>query len=410
MSEYRKALLGEKVQEFDVSPQFEGYTCVEIYTGEKTDDGEDVVFRAVSEVNDGRLFRIENPWGSQEQARDILKKLQNNGFRYQPYSVTGAVLNPAVEIGDGVSIRGIYSGVYKVERTYNSLMSADISGPEDEEIDHEYPYESKQDRVYTRELAEAKSEITQTAGMISATVSAVDSLGERVSALEINEDEISASVLRTTGGSTNTFGWVLTASDWSLYSNNTRVFQATDTGIVTQKIEVKTGKIGSFTISNSIYSGSRSTLDSQNTGVYIGSDGIALGRNKKKDGKDPTSFFKVKSSGEIEAKSLTLYGTLTMYDSSGSSGSKQTISAEKLASYAKDGKSAYTSWSGATTKNTKTYPGYFTCDVLTTKGNVNVGGNLILGHSSKFSWDTKSISTGSIVDGNGNTQYVLKWS
>ena len=158
-----KTYLGNEVSSLDVSPQFNVFSGVEIYTGAQDSNGNDIVYRAGNAT--GRVLRIDNPWGTQIQANMILTTL--SGFQYQPYTASGALLDPAAELGDGVTIADTYSGIYKVSRSYSPLMAADIEAPTDEELDHEYEYEPKQNRIFKREIAEAKTQISVNANAIT---------------------------------------------------------------------------------------------------------------------------------------------------------------------------------------------------------------------------------------------------
>ena len=164
MSETSKTVLGKEVSSLDVSPQFDAYSGVEIVV-----DNENSFFAG---NRNGRILTIENAWGSQAQANAILADLQAKGFQYQPYTADGAILNPAAEIGDGVTISDTYSGIYTVSKKFGRLMKSDISAPQDEEVDHEFPYEPKQDRVYKRELSEARASISINANSITSEVTA----------------------------------------------------------------------------------------------------------------------------------------------------------------------------------------------------------------------------------------------
>lgn len=270
MSEFQNIPVGKQAQEMDISPQFRPYSGVEIVVSE------DTAYFAGNES--GRVLRIENPWGTQAQADNILASLTQTGFQYQPYTADNALVNPAAEIGDAVTVNGTYSGIYKMNRDYSSLMATDIAAPQDEEVDHEFPYEPKQDRIYKRELAEARAQIKVNHDSIEAEVfRASEAEGQLSSAIQQTATEISANVLKRTGGSSSSFGWTLTDSSWELTSNNQTVFKATSSGVeISGKVTANSGSIGGFTISGSaIYNGPNS-LTSGTAGVYVGKDGIRV--------------------------------------------------------------------------------------------------------------------------------------
>ena len=325
MSDTTKVAIGKEVSSFDISPQFEAYSGVEIIVSD------DITYLAGN--RNGRVLTIENPWGTQAQATAILNSLQTKGFQYQPYTAEGAILNPAAEIGDGITISDTYSGIYKIDRNYTPLMAADVQAPQDEEIDHEYPYEPKQDRIYKREIAEANAQISLNAQAITAEVTnrtnADNNLNTTLTS-KINQTatNINATVTQVSNNKldhtrTNTsFGWDLTSTAFKINaSGNKNVFTATKDGIVIQgnatvtgKIQATSGYIGSgttdgFTItSKAIYNG-KSALTNASNGVYIGKDGIALGAS---------NAFSVTSNGKLTAKNVEITGgTIQIKDSNG---------------------------------------------------------------------------------------------
>lgn len=298
MSEFSRIPLGKDAVEADVSPEFNGYSGVEVTVDE------DTTFFAGNET--GRVLSVSNPWGTQAQANNILASIQ--GFQYQPFTATGAILNPAAELGDAVTINGVYSGLYKISRDYSSLMSADIEAPQDEEVNHEYQFENRQNRIYKREIADAQAQIRLNTNAITAEVTrATETEGTLQSALNLTATEVSAKVSKS-GGSSSSFGWTLNDSSWTLTSGGTTVFKATASGVeVSGKITATSGFIGNgangFTITgSSIYNGMSSLNNTSSNGIYIGTDGIALGKGA----------FKVTSSGNVSANNMTLTGTLNI--------------------------------------------------------------------------------------------------
>ena len=259
-----------RASSLDISPQFDGYSKVIIHIDDDTQ---------VSAGDDsGRVMELDNPLGTQEMATNLLARLR--GYQYQPYNAENALLDPAAEIGDGVSIKDIYGGIYQRSRTFSRLMGADISAPCDEEIDHEYKYESPSERKFKREMGDVRA------------------------TLLIQSDEIAARVTKT-GGNNSSFGWSLLADEFALYSGNKKVFRATSSGIeVDGKITARSGFIGNgssgFTITaTAIYNNLPYYGASQSSGVYIGTNGIQLGQG-----------FRVDSAGNLYATSGTFTGSV----------------------------------------------------------------------------------------------------
>lgn len=282
-----KTTVGMAITSFERSPQFDGYSRVTIQV---TDD-----LSYTTGTDTGRTLTVENPYGTQEMAEAMLESLK--GYQYQPYTADGAILDPAAELGDGVSVGGVYSGIYSLETSLDSLCAADIKAPCDEEIDHEYPYTESTERSTARKIASVSAEVAETNEALAEATAKI------YSELSIQADEISAKVTKE-GGDTTSFGWSLTEDGFILSSGSSEVFRADKDGItVTGKIQADSGYIGGssgFTIKNGkIYSGKKSAYSSEATGVYIGTNGIRLGKN-----------FYVNSSGSLTASSGTFTGTI----------------------------------------------------------------------------------------------------
>lgn len=138
----------------------------------------------------GRTLECTCPWGTQDMADRILETV--GAVDYQPYTAKGALLDPAAELGDGITLGGIYSVLASVSSDIGRMTISDISAPGLDEIDDEYPYQTKQERETKRNLAKTQSIITKTAEQIRLEVySEIDDLSASV---ELALDSISAEV------------------------------------------------------------------------------------------------------------------------------------------------------------------------------------------------------------------------
>ena len=108
----------------------------------------------------GRAIEVTCPWGSQEMANSILSSV--SGKTYQPYTATDALLDPAAEIGDAVTVGGYYSVIADISTSFDRASAPTISAPGSDEIDDEYPYESRERRETNRQLAQTRSIISKT--------------------------------------------------------------------------------------------------------------------------------------------------------------------------------------------------------------------------------------------------------
>ena len=120
----------------------------------------------------GRTLEVSCPWGSQAMADSILAKVR--GIEYQPYEASDALLDPATEIGDGITLGGVYSVLAQSYVSLDKQCAANISAPYTDEIDDEYPYKTPEQRKTERQLAQTRSLITKSAEEIKLEVQGLD--------------------------------------------------------------------------------------------------------------------------------------------------------------------------------------------------------------------------------------------
>lgn len=283
--------VGQKIRSFRSSPRFDGFSKVVITVSDE------IEYSAGTEL--GRTLRLICPWGTPQMAENILADIR--GFQYQPYTADGAILDPSVELGDGITANNVYGGVYTQKIKFGPMLTATVSAPEDEELNHEYPYKSKPNKEITREAKMLRASLAVEAARISAEVEDRKSDVEKLTAqLQVQAGLIEAKVSKT-GGSASSFGWVLDDSSWTIKANSTDILKATKDGLeVYGKITATSGKIGGFTITSNSLSYNNQTWGGTNTtGIYIGPSGIQLGKN-----------FKVDSAGNLSAVSGTFSGNV----------------------------------------------------------------------------------------------------
>ena len=285
------------------APQFEPYSKVIIYVG-TDDDGNMVAYQSGDDT--GRTLEVTNEWGNQQMADNILARIR--GFQYQPVTAKGVLSDPSMEIGDGITVNGLYSGIYSQNTVFDQLMASDVSAPVDEEIEHEYGQETATNRAYTRFVKNTRAGIRLTYDAIAAEVEARTEAEEDIRGeLEVQARSISAKVSKRSDSGSTTFGWELLDDQWNVFSDSSSnvVFHVDSSGAsVKGQITATSGYIGNgtsgFTIMpNAIYNNISSFGGSQSSGVYIGTNGIQLGQG-----------FKVDSSGRITATSGTFSGTV----------------------------------------------------------------------------------------------------
>lgn len=334
--------IGNRASNIDVSPQFQPYSRVIIHIDNDT--------QVVAGNSTGRTLEIDNPFGNQQMANAILQSL--SGFQYQPYSADEVLLDPAAEIGDAIETSAVHGGIYSRNRQFGRLMKADVAAPTDEEINHEYVFETPTERAYKRQVEDVKASFVLTNDKIQTEVERASAAeGTLKSTIEQTATEINATVAEESAKKldhTNTsqsFGWSLTASAFLLKNNNTTVFQFDANGLrfksngadvftvtrtgglyvkgngeFTGKVTAASGKIGGFDIGATAlsYNGLTWGDTSKNYGAYIGQSGIQLGKNFSVDNSGKVTAKNLDLSGNVTATNMTLKGNITFLNSDGS--------------------------------------------------------------------------------------------
>ena len=285
-----------RVKSLDISPEQPAYSGVVIFAGQD-DEGNNIEYSAGDRT--GTVLEITNEWGSQAQADAIYQKIR--GFQYQPYRATGSQLDPSVEIGDAVTVKDTYGGVFKKATSFGRYASTDIEAPSKEEVEHEFQIQSPTNRQYERFTRSVRANLSITASKIMAEVEDRKTADNLLRAtLNIHAQEIEARVTKE-GGDASSFSWKLTATGWSVYGNGSEKFRVDKDGAyVNGEIRSKTGKIGNWDINSNGLSYNGQTWGGTNTtGAYIGQSGIQLGKN-----------FRVDMSGNLYASSGTFSGNV----------------------------------------------------------------------------------------------------
>ena len=127
------------------------------------------------------------PHATQPMVNALLQAMK--GYQYQAYEAGAANIDPAAELGDGVTVGGIYSPLSKLSDDGRGY--AGISSPGEAEMEDEYPSEGYISQEFNRKIAETRSTITKTSEEINLKVEGIDG---RVSDITQTVDGISLSV------------------------------------------------------------------------------------------------------------------------------------------------------------------------------------------------------------------------
>ena len=110
------------------------------------------------------------PHATQAMVNALLQTMK--GYQYQAYEAGAANIDPAAELGDGVTVGGIYSPLSKLSDDGRGY--AGISSPGEAEMEDEYPADGYITQEFNRKIAETRSTITKTSEEIMLKVEGID--------------------------------------------------------------------------------------------------------------------------------------------------------------------------------------------------------------------------------------------
>jgi hypothetical protein len=164
----------------------------------------------------GYVLEMECPYATQEMADAVLAQV--SGGVYRGYRAPDASLSVDAELGDGVTVNGVYSMLAYQRLNFGPGHLSEIAAPGENVVDHEYPYLSPSERKDRREKAQIRSAIEKTSEEILLKVEGIDKgfteLKVTLDGVTITDPE--TGVTRIKGSSIETGSLVLTGSiTWS---------------------------------------------------------------------------------------------------------------------------------------------------------------------------------------------------
>lgn len=160
-----KTYLGRRLAKFSPGIASQPISKVELLS-----ENGDVV--GVSGSDTGRTLTALQPDGTNAMAAAILAKV--SGYKHIGYEGSKALLDPAAELGDAVTVDGLYVPLIALDMTFDPLLAPDISAPDADELDDEYPYKSPTQRQIERNMSKTRSLITKTNEEIMLKVEGID--------------------------------------------------------------------------------------------------------------------------------------------------------------------------------------------------------------------------------------------
>lgn len=154
----------------------------------------------------GTIVNVSCPWATATMAQSVLAAM--SAYTYRPYTATDALLDPAAELGDAVTVGGVYSVIASLDIDYNRASVAEISAPGLDEIDDEYPYITQDRKETNKVLATTRSLISKSSSEILLSVeSQIDDLS---ASIDIQLDSIT-STIQGQGGQISQINQTLTS-------------------------------------------------------------------------------------------------------------------------------------------------------------------------------------------------------
>lgn len=107
------------------------------------------------------------PHATQAMANALLAQMK--GYQYQAFTADAANLDPAAELGDGITANGVYSTLSRIDDDGRGFPN--ISAPGEVAMEEEYPSAGPMTQEFNRQISETRSQITKTAEEIRLEVS-----------------------------------------------------------------------------------------------------------------------------------------------------------------------------------------------------------------------------------------------
>lgn len=120
----------------------------------------------------GYVMEIDCPYGTAEMASNLLTQM--NGKRYKGFNAEKAIISPLAEMGDSVTVNGVYSMLAYKNTVFGVRHTSQISAPGENEVEHEYSSDGYVTREFNRQLAKVRSSITKTAENIDLKIEDVN--------------------------------------------------------------------------------------------------------------------------------------------------------------------------------------------------------------------------------------------
>lgn len=108
----------------------------------------------------GTVIEQDCPYASQQMADNLLATLQ--GYSYQGLEANGAKMSPIAELGDGMTVAGLYTQLAYQNIRFSTGEVMDMAAPGSDETPHEYKTEGETTKNFNHQIAQTRSLISKT--------------------------------------------------------------------------------------------------------------------------------------------------------------------------------------------------------------------------------------------------------
>lgn len=136
--------IAKSVMSYEESPESPPYSKVIIHTP----DGD--LSCEISTSSTYKTLEISTDFCNLAPGVEMFVYTMISGYKYQAYSASGAITDPAIQLGDIVTINGTTSIAASLDMDFDSLCACDISAPDGGEVLYEYQYKDETQRSLSR--------------------------------------------------------------------------------------------------------------------------------------------------------------------------------------------------------------------------------------------------------------------
>lgn len=138
----------------------------------------------------GKEITASCPSATQAMADALLAQLK--GYQHQSFNADAANIDPAAELGDGVTVGGLYAGISQIRD--DGYGYSDISAPDEPEVEDEYPYISPIQQEINRKSTEIYSTISKTSKEIRLEINGLE---EKQASMSLSLDGLETRITGT---------------------------------------------------------------------------------------------------------------------------------------------------------------------------------------------------------------------